>query len=218
MKFKVFLLVLFLVVIGVVFLTNFFIKKDRKLDENIKLKQENQELRFQLQICQLPALSEPTGQNQFLTARVFSTYPFNVKNNITISVGKNQGVEKSMMVTIGENILVGRIVEVFKETSVVQTIFDPDFKTPARIGKDQIEGLFQGGNEPRVVLIGKEETIDINSVVYSAGQDFFYNFKIGEVIQFKEGGSANPFKEAVLKIPFSVNQLREARVWFFKNN
>lgn len=204
------LIFLIIVLAGTVYLTNFFIKKERSFEENLRLKQENENLKAQIQLLKVNS-QKSTVNNNFITAKVFSAYPFNIKNQITINAGKNQGIEKLMVVTISENILVGQIIEVYKNSSLVRTIFDPDWQLPVRIGEEGIDGLFQGGGEPRVILIEKEKPLQLNDVVYSASQEFPYSLKIGEIAEIKES-AAGVFKEALLKMPFNVSELREVNV------
>ena len=116
-----------------------------------------------------------------------------------------------MVATVGENILFGQVTDVFENFSVIQTIFDPAWQLPVRIGKEEINGLFKAGNEPKVILIEKEKQIQTDDIVYSASQEFPYGLKIGEVAEIKET-AAGVFKEAVLKMPFNVGELREIKI------
>jgi len=211
MRRRYFIILIIILLLGITYLTSFFIKKERSFDENLRLKQENENLRAQIQKFQIPISNYQLQQKNYLIAKVFSTYPFNIKNKITINVGEKQGVKKMMTAIVGENLLLGQVVEIFENSSVIQTIFDPSWQLPVRIGKEEINGLFQGGNEPKVVLIEKEKAIQIGDIVYSASQEFPYGLKIGEISEIKET-VAGAFKEAVLKIPFNVNELREVNV------
>jgi len=214
-RYLVFILLIFLLVLT--YLTNFFIKKERSFDENLRLKQENESLKAQIQQLTTNNRQSITNSqqlatsNNYLVAKVFSTYPFNIKNQITINAGGKQGIKKMMAVTVGGNLLLGYISEVFDEYSIVQTIFDPSWQLPVRIGKEEVDGLFQGGSEPKLVLIAKEKAIQVGDIAYSASQEFPYGLKIGEILEIKEN-AAGVFKEAVLKIPFNINELREVMV------
>jgi len=210
MRRRYFIILIIILLLGITYLTSFFIKKERSFDENLRLKQENENLRAQIQKLQLPITNYQLSNN-YLTAKVFSTYPFNIKNQVTINIGEKQGVKKMMTVTVGDNLLLGQVTEVFENYSVIQTIFDPNWQLSVRIGKEEINGLFQGGNEQKVVLIEKEKAIQISDIVYSASQEFPYGLKIGEISEIKET-IAGVFKEAVLKIPFNINELREVNV------
>jgi rod shape-determining protein MreC len=207
---RYFLIAIIIAIVATTYLANFFIKKERSFDENLRLKQENENLRAQIQ-QQTVNNQQPTISGNYLTAKVFSTYPFNVKNIVTINIGEKQGIKKSMVATVGENILLGQVTDVFENFSVIQTIFDPDWQLPVRIGKEEISGLFKAGNEPKVILIEKEKQIQTDDIVYSASQGFPYGLKIGEVAEIKET-AAGVFKEAVLKMPFNVGELREVNI------
>lgn len=203
--------VLIIILIVATYLTSFFVKKERFADENLRLKQENENLKAQIQGYSISNFQSSASSSQFISVKVFSAYPFNIKNQITINVGENRGIKKNMAVIFGENILIGQITEVFKDYSVVRTIFDPNWQTPVRIGQEEINGLFKGGNEPQVILIEKEKQIKIGDIVYTASQEFPYGLKIGEVVKINET-SAGVFKEAILKIPFNASELREVNI------
>ncbi len=204
-------LTLIILLLIITYSTTFFIEKKRSFNENLLLKQENQELRAQIQKIQIPVCGiQPPGDN-YLSAKVFSTYPFNIKNQIVIDIGENKGIKKMMAATVGENILVGQVIEVYKTSSVIKTFFDPNWQLPVRIGKEETNGLLEGGSEPKVILIEKEKPLQVNDIVYSASQEFSYGLKIGEITEIRES-AAGVFKEAVLKMPFNVSELREVNV------
>jgi rod shape-determining protein MreC len=205
------LIALIIFLAGATYLTNFFIKKERSFDEVLRLKQENQNLQAQIQKLEIGNWKLEIPQEKFLAVKVFSTYPFNVKNQITINAGEKQGIKKNMVTVLGQDILVGKVTEVFENYSVIQTIFDPNWQLPVRMGKEEVNGLFEGGNEPKVTMIEKEKEIKMDDVVYSASQEFPYGLKVGEVAKIKET-AAGVFKEAVLKMPFNVGELREVNV------
>lgn len=214
---------LVIALIFIVFLTGFFIKKDflkepvflvRALfsradlyEENLFLKQQNEDLRAQ--INELRTTNYKLQTDNYLTAKIFSTYPFNIKNQLTINVGEKQGVKKGTTATIGENILVGQIIEVFENYSVARTIFEPKWQIPVRIGDEEINGLLQGGNEPKITLI--EKPVKIGDIVFSATADFPYGLKIGEISEIKET-SSGIFKEAEVKVSYNINELREVNM------
>jgi len=207
---RYFLIAIIIAIVAATYLADFFIKKERSFDEVLRLKQENENLRAQIQLLKFNGQNSILNTN-FITAKVFSTYPFNIKNKITINAGEKQGIKKSMVATVGENILLGQVTDVFENFSVIQTIFDPAWQLPVRIGKEEINGLFKAGNEPKVILIEKEKQIQTDDIVYSASQEFPYGLKIGEVVEIKET-AAGVFKEAVLKMPFNVGELREIKI------
>lgn len=206
------LIILIIVITAAAYFADFFIKKGDEVNENILLKQENQQLLAQVQRSVLFGKNSGENGNLFV-AKVFSSYPFNIKNTITVSGGKNDGIKENMAATLGQNIFVGRVSKVFDDYSIVQTVFDPSWQMSVRMGAGEVDGLFQGGNEPRVTLIEKNKPLEAGDIVYSASKDFPYGLKIGEVSEIKED-SAGVFKEAILKMPFNVNELREINILF----
>ncbi len=205
------LAVLIVILLIVVFFTGFFIKKERFFDENIQLKKENENLKAELQGLKVENFESKISQDGFLTVKVFSTYPFNVKSQITVNAGEAQGVKKLMPALFGKNILLGQIIEVSKNYSVIQTIFDPNWQLPVRIGEKEINGLLQGGNEPKITFIEKDKPITVGDAVYSAKRGFPLGLKVGEISEIKES-APGVFKEAVLTMPFNISALREVEI------
>jgi rod shape-determining protein MreC len=205
------LLVLIVVIAGTAYFTDFFLKKERGASENILLKQQNEGLLAQIQTARIFGKDSEADDFSFVEAKVFSTYPFNIKNTITVSGGENKGIKKNMPALLGKNILIGRVSEVFEEYSVIQTVFDPSWQMSARIGELETDGLLEGGNEPKITLIEKNKPCEAGDIVYSASKEFPYGLKIGEVLKV-EDDSAGVFKDAVLKIPFNVGELRTVNI------
>lgn len=208
---------LIIILAVVVFSTGFFINKERAFDENLQLKQENENLKAEIQKSrQVLGASYQPSASDYLTGKVFSTYPFNIKNQLTINIGEEQGVKKMAPATFGENILLGQVIGISENYSVVRTIFDSNWQLPVRIGDKEINGLLQGGNEPKITFIEKDKPVNVGDVVYSAKQGFPYAVKIGEIAELKES-APGVFKEALLKIPFSVSDLREIKILTAEN-
>lgn len=200
-----------IVLAAIVYFAGFFIKKEKAFDENLRLKQENEELKAQIYKLQATDYGLRITNKAYLSVKVLSEYPFNIKNQIIVNAGEERGIKKSTPAVLKENILVGEVVEVFKNHSIVRTIFDPAWQSSVRIGREEANGLFQGGAEPKVVLIDKEKPLQVGDVVYSASADFPYGLKIGEVEEIREN-SAGVFKEALLKMPFNPAELREVNL------
>lgn len=195
----------------VIFFTGFFVKKERFFDENIQLKKENENLKAELQGLKIENFQAKISQDGFLTVKVFSTYPFNIKSQITVNAGEAQGIKKLMPALFGKNILVGQVSETSKNYSSIQTIFDPNWQLPVRIGEKEINGLLQGGNEPKITFIEKDKPIVVGDAVYSAKQGFPLGLKVGEISEVKES-APGVFKEAVLTTPFNIGDLREVEI------
>lgn len=67
-----------------------------------------------------------------LAAQVVGESPSNFQNTVEINIGSNRGVQKGMPVTDGAG-LVGKIVEVYPERSIVRLITDPDYAVTAQV-------------------------------------------------------------------------------------
>ncbi len=106
------------------------------------------------------SLSTPTealsGTPGTVFAKVFSTYPFNVKNRIFINAGSADGIAEGDAAYFG-NVLVGSVTAIFKNYAEVKTVFDPNWRIPVRIGTGEIDALLQGGSMPLVTLVQNEK-------------------------------------------------------------
>ncbi|AKM78341.1 MAG: Cell shape-determining protein MreC [Candidatus Wolfebacteria bacterium GW2011_GWC2_46_275] len=176
--------------------------------ENVLLKLQNENLKAQLQRVQ----DVPDGgvifdehRSDRIAANVFSTYPFNMKDTISVDRGSSDGVANAMVATVADSILLGQVTGVREHSSVVRTIFDSHWQLPVRIGPDNINGLFEGGNDPKVVLVEKQ--IKVGDGVFSAAKEFPMGIKIGEIKEIKEE-AGGIFKEATIRTPYSIGEVR----------
>jgi len=168
-----------------------------------ELKEENEALRAQ--ISQAAVVSTDK-------VKVYSSYPFNSRKNISIAGGEDMGFKKGDAVTIENKILVGQIVEVFNSSSVVKTIYDPEWEIAVRVGEKEIDGLLKGGLSPRVDLIKTGAQIKEGDIVLSASSDLPYGLKIGKIKSLKETAGA-PFLEAEVELEVRLNELRNVSVY-----
>ncbi len=175
--------------------------------ENVLLKLQNENLKAQLQ----RATDEPsvvaTGDVQTgrIEANVFSTYPFNMKGVISVDHGSDDGVTGGMVATVADSILLGQVTEVDHHSAIIRTIFDSHWQLPVRIGPDKVNGLFQGGNDPKVVLV--EKPVKIGDGVFSAAKEFPLGIKIGEIKDIKQDASGI-FKEATIRTPYAIGDVQ----------
>lgn len=166
-------------------------------------------------LIQLEALDEPqlVSQNnrEALVAKVYSTYPFNHRNLLTVNAGAADAVVAGMPVTIDGNFLLGQVIEVSENESVVRTIFDKDFTLSVKAGIAGVDALLVGGSQPALKLIEKNSEVSQSDLVYSAGRDFPYGLKIGKVGQL-EDAVADAFKVALLELPYQANYIEEVAI------
>ncbi|MBI3589696.1 MAG: rod shape-determining protein MreC [Candidatus Liptonbacteria bacterium] len=202
-------------------LRSFLAKEPGEETERERLTLENESLKAEL--IKLGDLKEqlPKITTDFTPALVYSRYPFNLKNEILLNAGRGQGIGVNQAVTLfvkeksgllkNDEILLGRIKEVKERTSLVTTIFDPEWKSEAKIGKPGVEALVIGGGEPRLTLIKKEAKIQEGEVVYSTDERFPYGLPLGEV--WNIGWSKDQlFQEADLKMNYDWSQIKAVMV------
>ncbi len=151
------------------------------------------------------------GSRSAISASVFSSYPLNYKNLLSINAGLADGVTVGMPVTLEGNILIGQIIEVSESQSLVRTVFDKDWSLPVRIGAAERDALLVGGQNPKLTLIDKNAEIHPGDVVVSAKKDLPYGLKVGEIATVAESVSSS-FKEASLIFSYDTKDLRKVLI------
>lgn len=147
---------------------------------------------------------------QFLSAPVFSSYPFNSKKEITIAAGEVNGLKPKMAV-LADGFFLGIVVRVYKNYSTVKTVFDLSFEMPVKIGQDGIAGLMKGGALPKVELIPRESSVKNGDGVYSASAEVPFGLLMGDLGELAaERGDV--WIDAPLKIPYDVKGLKAVSV------
>src|SRR5581483_3409747 len=139
-------------------------------------------LKAQLAILQNVESQLPGNSQNEIRAMVYSQYPFGFKNQIAVNAGSNEGVTLAKPATF-QGIFVGTVQSVSAETSIIQTVFDPSFKMPIRIGTKGIDALLIGGALPKATSIAKNATISTGDIVYAAAPGFPYGMPIGTVAE-----------------------------------
>lgn len=148
---------------------------------------------------------------KFTIANVYSTYPFNHKSEVAIDADASDGIVVGQTVLAGESILLGRVVEVFDNYSVVQVLNDPNIKLPVRIGDSATDAILTGGAEAQLKMITSDAKIAVGDVIYSASKDFPYGLKVGKIKKLITS-DADAFKEAIVELPYRLGDLREVLI------
>jgi cell shape-determining protein MreC len=174
------------------------------------LQQELAELRAENEALRADVPDRQVSQKH-LSAKIYSSYPFNNRHEIVLAAGVHDGVAVGMPVTVGGNVLLGQIKEVFENHSVVRTIFDQDWKLAVRIGDGRAESLLVGGQDPKLSLLDKQKSLPVLASVYVAAPGFPYGLLVGKVESIKDSQSG-VWREAGLSIPYNLTDLREVVV------
>jgi rod shape-determining protein MreC len=220
---KILIIAIFALVLILLVATPFFITKPQRtldaiaqifslpsiLDEVIALKKENSELRGEL-VSLKNSYSLPQDP-QYMHSRVFSLYPFNIKNRIYINLGGNGGIIAGQPVMFSKTVLLGQVSAVYGDSSEVITIFDPAYSLSVKIGEKGIDGLLSGGVTPEVGLIDRTKQVSTGDEIYSASKDLPYGLLIGTVKSVSED-STGAFLKAQISLPYALSDVIDVYV------
>lgn len=154
-------------------------------------------------------IQNPEPEHNFIPAKVYSLYPFANRSELIINAGANRGIKPDLAVTVGNKVLIGRIKTVYQNISVVQTVFDPEFQIPARIGQEEVGALLVGGLSPKATLIEAPEMIKPDDFIFSSYREFPYGLVVGRV---KEIVFDQLSPEARIKPIYELKKIRDVLV------
>ena len=104
----------------------------------------------------------------YVFSKIISYDPQNQFLSLVIDKGEESGIKKGLPV-IGfykeKRFLVGFILTVGKETSLIQTLFDKKTQVAVKIGDDEVKGILRGKNYFQELLIAEFVDIDANGLV-----------------------------------------------------
>jgi cell shape-determining protein MreC len=179
-------------------------------DSAEQLAAENNSLKAQLAGLAVIAGEMPSSTPNAVRAMVYSDYPFNFKSDMTVNAGSEDGIAPGDAVLFEGN-LVGIVAQSSESYSVVQTMFDPNFKLPVRIGTKGYDALLVGGSYPMAESIAKTATIAAGDVVTSAGTGVPYGIAVGTV-QNVTLAANNLFEEASLSFPYDTGMIQTVEI------
>src|SRR3989344_1922065 len=145
-------------------------------------------------------------ERNMVAAAVYSSYPFSSKDALVIAVGEAGGVKPKMGVT-ANGLLVGKVVQVSRDASLVQTVFDRNFEMPVRLGEGRSDALLKGGASPVVSLIPREAETKAGAGVYSASAELPMGIPLGELGEI-EGSDGEVWEAAPLRVPYDIYELK----------
>jgi len=159
------------------------------------LKGENEQLKQQLNFLQ-------KTDYEYKSAQVIGLNVEPVGNTMLINLGKNQGVEVGQPVIAGEGYLIGKVVRVEDNQSVLRLIYDNQSAVAATVlNTEGSMGVVEGGFglSVRMNLIPQNESISVgDSVITSGLEDKIPRGLIVGTIQATEKESYKPFQRAIL--------------------
>ena len=176
------------------------------LNDDPGLAAENQALKAQVAEYAAVARELPSAPAGSIRAMVYSSYPLNFKNEITVNAGTDAGVAVGDAATF-QGIFVGDVIAVFPESAVIDTVFDSNFKMPVRVGTAGYDALFVGGADPVAGSIAKASAVSAGDIVTTAASGFPYGLPVATV-NATSGSPDNLFVQASLSFDYDVNDIQ----------
>ncbi|PIR88618.1 MAG: hypothetical protein COU09_01385 [Candidatus Harrisonbacteria bacterium CG10_big_fil_rev_8_21_14_0_10_44_23] len=175
------------------------------------LSHENQGLHAQIvQLKNQPEIIEG-GNDAYLHAQLFSQYPFNNTSEVSVAAGEEHGLVGGENILAEPGIFFGKIIDLKKKSSSIQTIFSRGLELPVKIGDERVDGLLVGSNQPRITLISKSKAIQSGDRILLASPDFPFGLTIGFVDSIEDKHS-ELFQEASISLPYKINDLNEVYI------
>ncbi len=200
---------------NLIFVKDFFRSSLNAKNEIEGLRLENDSLKTELYISEnLSGKDIKEGKWEYFSTKVFSSYPFNNQNLISIANSEISGIKKDQVVAAAPGVLLGQVMNTNKNIALVRTIFDKEFIAAVKIGESKINALLKGGVPPTLEMIEKNKDIKNGEIVYNTDQNFPYGFKLGEVQidENKNTDTAGLFKKASLKTNYNLSSLEDVLI------
>lgn len=204
------LLIIFLPSLG--WKTRFFLAPQlSQITDSKNLLLENESLKTELAKARVMKSESSRSTDNMLQVSVYSNYPFNLKSQLLVSGGANDGVKSDQPVFVSSAssnpVLIGKIAEVFENSSLVQTIFDSNFQISVKVGPTGVSSLLKGGNSPRLTLMPKDAKVNEGDAAYSSEQDYPFGMPLGLVKNISLSADQF-FEEADLETAYNPNDFQ----------
>lgn len=170
-----------------------------------ELEAENKGLKAELQ--RFKEKYQLSASESYITGRVYSAYPFSDRRLIVIDLGEGNGVKSGMPVLAKEGVLLGKIKDVRNSLSIVETIFDPKWRSSVVMG-GKTKALLEGGVTPVLTLIPKDAEIISGEEVFNTSPEFPLGLFLGRVKKVRAEKS-DVWQSAELEILYKPEELNE---------
>src|SRR3984893_3709190 len=191
--------------------------------ENEQLRRENDELKMQVNQLQSKAIEadrlalllnfHKSHENvPMLGARVIATSAGTASATIMLDRGSKDHIKKNMGVITPEGV-VGKVVEVYDNTSEVLLLTDKDSGVGAMLSNSRKQSPVGGAGEPLLFMkyVANDDTVNVGERVVTSGMDKIFprDLPIGTVADIKPG---NPFKSIRIRPSADLERLEEVIV------
>jgi len=186
--------------------------------ENDELRQEVADLRLRVQqlearaadadrLAALLQFSKAHAETPMLAARVIGAGVDAASQIIYIDRGSRDNVRRNMGVITPDGV-VGKIIEVFRDTSQVLLVTDKDSGVGAMLADSRIQSPAGGTGEPWLVLkyLDNDNKVEVGARVVTSGMDRIFppEIPVGTVAEVKPG---NPFQQIRVKPAARLDRL-----------
>jgi rod shape-determining protein MreC len=191
--------------------------------ENEQLRRDNDQLKMQVSQLQSKAAEadrlallldfRKSHQNvPMLGSRVIATSAGTASATVVLDRGSKDGIRKNMGVITPEGV-VGKVVEVFEDTTEVLLLTDKDSGVGAMLGNSRIQSPVGGTGEPLLAMkyVANDDTVNVGERVVTSGMDKIFprDLPIGTIAEIKPG---NPFKTIRVRPSANLSRLEEVIV------
>jgi rod shape-determining protein MreC len=191
--------------------------------ENEQLRRENDELKMQVNQLQSKAIEadrlalllnfHKSHENvPMLGARVIATSAGTASATIMLDRGSKDHIKKNMGVITPEGV-VGKVVEVYDNTSEVLLLTDKDSGVGAMLSISRKQSPVGGAGEPLLVMkyVANDDIVNVGERVVTSGMDKIFprDLPIGTITDIKPG---NPFKSIRIRPSADLERLEEVIV------
>jgi len=130
-------------------------------------------------------------------------------DTVIIDVGRNAGIESGGIVLYGDNIVIGKISDVYKNSSKVILFSSPGEELDVVVGKDNIPTTAYGrGGGNFELRLPRDTDVFVGDVVYVPG----INTRVLGRIEYIESKPSDPFKTMILKGPVNIFKIKWVEV------
>jgi rod shape-determining protein MreC len=130
-----------------------------------------------------------------VTGRVIAASAGTASRTVEIDRGERDGVRRNMAVITPDG-AVGKVIEVYRDTSQVLLLTDKDGGAGAMLVGTRTQGPVGGTGEPTMLMkyVATEENVPVGEKIVTSGMDRIFprDIPIGTVVEVKAG---NPFKQ-----------------------
>jgi rod shape-determining protein MreC len=130
-----------------------------------------------------------------VTGRVIAASAGTASRTVEIDRGEKDGIRKNMAVITPDG-AVGKVIEVYRDTSQVLLLTDKEGGAGAMLVDTRTQGPVGGTGEPTMLMkyVATEENVPVGEKIVTSGMDKIFprDIPIGTVVEVKGG---NPFKQ-----------------------